>query len=181
MNRSQTIFVGGLGVLVFSSIVAFSQSRPATLGTIPVQSDALMPAPSPTMSQAVLSPAPLPIAPSSPPQPAVELTAPPPSSPAITLEPALIASDYPAHRITTCNGQPASANFRAAPSLAQTALVGAVQHGELVYLTGQMAGGDGVLWYEAIAPTLSPIPAQPAQFHPNASQTGWIASCFVNE
>lgn len=79
MNRSQTIFVGGLGALALSSLVALSQSRSASLEALPVQSGAVMPTPSATVNQTVVpSPAPLPIAPPPSTQPAAQLTSPPP-------------------------------------------------------------------------------------------------------
>lgn len=191
MNQSQTILVGGLGALVLSSAMALSQSRSTSWMTLPVQSGALVPLPLLTESQASPSPAAQPIAPAvqASPLPSSAPIAPTrlpeltdsPSSPQPTVTQGSVAIDpnYQAHRITTCSGNPASANFREVPSLAPAAVLGAVKQGEIVYLTGRRIQSEGVIWYEAIAPSLFPVPEPSAQNHSEPNQAGWIASCFM--
>lgn len=87
---------------------------------------------------------------------------------------------YQAHRITTCSGQPSNVNFRQFPSLSPNAILGGVPSGEMVYLTGRTTYGDGVNWYEAIAPSLFPVPDAGAINNTQPNQVGWIASCFVS-
>lgn len=77
--------------------------------------------------------------------------------------------------IRSCKGIPSSANFRSAPTLAQWAVLGEIQAGQRVYLTGQTVQADGEIWHEAIAPAVIPDPGKAVS--PN--QIGWIASCFV--
>ena len=77
--------------------------------------------------------------------------------------------------ISTCAGRPGSAYFRSDPTLAEWAILGIVEQGEQVYLTDETYEADGVVWYEAIAPSVAPDPDK--QIMPN--QIGWIAGCFV--
>jgi hypothetical protein len=90
------------------------------------------------------------------------------------------AQNYQAHRITTCEGQESNTNFRAYPSLSPNALLGAVRHNDIVYLTGRQTYENGVAWHEAIAPSLFPVPDPGAINNTQPNQVGWIASCFVN-
>ncbi|MBE9182450.1 hypothetical protein IQ268_28275 [Oculatella sp. LEGE 06141] len=83
------------------------------------------------------------------------------------------------HRLTSCQGH-SFANFREFPSLSPTAILGAVEAGQTVQLTGRQIESDGVLWYEAIAPQLRQVIESSAQNKLDPNQVGWIASCFVN-
>lgn len=182
MKRSQLILISGLASLAMSLMVVQMQSKLSSTVLLPVQSTAVLPSSVSVANQPALLEM---ITPS----PAVQVSPSPITSNHLIEafpEPSLSASptneqtslaidpSYQAHRITTCNGMPASANFRGVPSFASSALIGAVRHGEIVYLTGKIALGDGVKWYEVVATTLSPMQDQVA---PN--QIGWIASCFV--
>lgn len=73
-----------------------------------------------------------------------------------------------------------NANFRQFPSLDPASVLGVVAYSESVSLTGRTIQGDGVTWYEAIAPALYPSPDPGAQNRLESNQVGWIASCFVN-
>ena len=86
---------------------------------------------------------------------------------------------YYSQKITNCAGAGSNANFRQYPSLDPRAVLGVVAFGDSVELTGRVIQGDGVTWYEAIAPALYPSPDAEAQNKLEAGQSGWIASCFV--
>ena len=77
--------------------------------------------------------------------------------------------------ISTCDGRPGSAYYRSNPTRAEWAILGVVEQGEQVYLTNDTYEADGIVWYEAIAPSVVPDPDK--QIMPN--QIGWIAGCFV--
>lgn len=77
--------------------------------------------------------------------------------------------------VQSCRGIPSNANFRSTPALAQWAVLGEIQAGQRVYLTGQTVQADGEDWHEAIAPAVIPDPGK--AISPN--RIGWIASCFV--
>ncbi len=72
-------------------------------------------------------------------------------------------SKLPSIIISTCNGEPGDANFRASPSMANSAIAGVIESGDRVYLTGRTVESDGEMWHEA---THEGLP-------------GWIAGCFV--
>ena len=65
------------------------------------------------------------------------------------------------------------------PTLDPTSVLGVVAYGDSLHLTGRMIQADGIVWYEAIAPDLYSSPDAGAQNRLEASQTGWIASYFV--
>lgn len=69
----------------------------------------------------------------------------------------------PSITISTCNGELGDANFRSTPSMANSAIVGVIESGQQVYLTGRTVEADGEVWHEA---THEGLP-------------GWIAGCFV--
>jgi len=125
-----------------------------------VQSSSMLSVPSPVAPSPVQIP---PVQPS-----AVSLSTPTASSPT-----------YYSQQIKTCAGAGSNANFRAYPSLDPRSVLGVVAYGERVQLTGRTIRGDGVLWYEAIAPALYPSPDVEAQNRLETGQMGWIASCFV--
>jgi len=77
--------------------------------------------------------------------------------------------------ISNCDGRFGNAHFRSDPTLAKWAILGVVEQGEQVYLTGGTYEADGIVWYKAIAPSAVADPDQ--QIMPN--QVGWIAGCFV--
>ena len=77
--------------------------------------------------------------------------------------------------ISNCDGRFGDARFRSDPTLAEWAILGVVEQGRQVYLTDDTYEADGVVWYEAIAPSVVPDPDK--QIMPN--QIGWIAGCFV--
>ena len=159
MNRAQIVLAGGAIALMIGSTAALSSSSQKTGSTPPlaVQSNSMLSipppvAPSPSMQQLSPSPAPVPPVPS---------------------------PTYYSQQITTCAGAGSNANFRAYPSLDPRAVLGVVAFGDSVQLTSRVIQGDGVTWYEAIAPALYPSPDAHAQNKLEAGQTGWIASCFV--
>jgi len=89
--------------------------------------------------------------------------------------------NYQAHRITTCGAQESKANFRAYSSLSPTAILGAVRHGDSLYLTVRQTYENGIAWYEAVAPSLFAVPDPRAINNTQPNQVGWIASCFVSD
>lgn len=165
MNRSQIILAGGAIALVIGSTAALSKTKSEPMTNSAIQANSMLP----TQSAVANTPSPPPAAPS--------LSAP---APAPTQSSAPDYSGYQAHRITTCSGQESNANFRQFPSLSSSAILGAVRHGDLVYLTGRTTSQNGVAWYEAIAPSLFPVPDPGAVNNPQPNQLGWIASCFVS-
>lgn len=85
-------------------------------------------------------------------------------------------------QISGCNGFPAHANFREYPSFSPRSILGVVEIGESINLTGRTTRANGERWYEAINPaSLHPTPDAGAQNRLFANQVGWIAACFVNE
>lgn len=82
--------------------------------------------------------------------------------------------------IGSCNSVFGNANFRESPRMNSGAILGEVMAGNSVKLTGRIAEGDGITWYEAIAPELLPSRQIGAINQTQANQIGWIASCFVN-
>lgn len=88
---------------------------------------------------------------------------------------------YWIHIPSSCNGFLAGgANFRVSPSLDVSAIKGVVLVGDRVFLTGQIADGDGIIWYRAVneAPLESSIEHGALNILA-ADQEGWIANCFV--
>lgn len=85
------------------------------------------------------------------------------------------------HTIQYCNGVFGNAHFREKPTFASKAILGAIKAGDGVQLTGKQVYADGGSWHEAIAPMLYPTTNQEAQNILDPNQTGWIASCFVQE
>jgi hypothetical protein len=119
-------------------------------------------------------------------RPAPPPLAPPPSPPVTpSISPAspssrAIRPNAPVLKIATCDGSPATANFRAFPSLAPDAILGVVTIGQSVQITDRPVRAEGVVWYPAV--NLAPLaPASDAviQNQTQARQLGWIASCFV--
>ncbi|WP_448596628.1 hypothetical protein [Thermoleptolyngbya sp.] len=159
MNRAQIVTAGGAIALMIGATAALSNSNqdPGSSSALAVKSSSMfsVPAPSPV--------APSPVQPS-----ALSLSSPTRPSPV-----------YYSQRITTCSGQQGSANFRAYPSLDPRAVLGVVAYGDSVQLTGKVIRADGVAWFEAIAPALSPSPDLGAQNRLEPNQVGWIAQCFV--
>ncbi|MEP1080211.1 hypothetical protein NDI52_33150 [Leptolyngbya sp. PL-A3] len=154
MSSPKRLLIGGVAAVVLIGMAAsFKRPSPASMST---QSLSLIPA----------SPTPPTPTPPPPPEPTPSSRSPP----ALPGVPHALFSQ--AHQITTCNGQISSANFRAFPNLDDSGLLGVVPYGDWVYLSGRVVYGDGVGWYEAIAPTLAPSP--------NSPQQGWIASCFIS-
>ncbi|MEO1209205.1 MAG: hypothetical protein AAFX78_06655 [Cyanobacteria bacterium J06638_20] len=84
-------------------------------------------------------------------------------------------------QIHSCYGHPSSANFRESPAHDDAAIKGTVPIGEWVYLTGETAVRDGIVWYEAVnySPLAMSNNGYAASYQPQASQFGWIAACFV--
>lgn len=157
MSTSRLLIGGAILSVLIGGMAAFKRPE-ANLAS----AQSLHPTPSPSVSpQVATSPAASPI--------------PAPVQPA-----APNYSSYQAHRITTCAGQESNANFREFPSLSSTAILGAVRHGDLVYLTGRTVSQNGVIWYEAISPSLFPVPDVGAINNTQPNQVGWIASCFVS-
>ena len=81
-----------------------------------------------------------------------------------------------------CNGAPSSgANFRQYPTLDSSAILGGVDAGQTIWLTGRRIKSDGVIWYEVINPTpLAPTIDSTVQNKLDAYQVGWIADCFLS-
>lgn len=77
--------------------------------------------------------------------------------------------------ILACNGDSSSANFRSLPSRSSRVVLGYVEQGQKVFLTGQTEIADGIVWHEAIAKEVKPDPGQ----YVTQKQRGWIADCFV--
>jgi len=163
MNRSQIVLAGGAIALTVGATAALSSSNqnPGSSSVLAIQSSSMLPMPSPD------APSPSHQSTSSPASPI-----PPPPAPTPT---------YYSQRISTCAGAGSNANFRQYPSLDPRVVLGVVAFGDSVELTGRVIQGDGVTWYEAIAPALYPSPDAQAQNRLEAEQTGWIASCFVGE
>jgi hypothetical protein len=162
MNRAQIVLAGGAIALMIGATAALSSSNqnPGSSSALAIQSSTMLSVPSPVAPSPVQTP---------PVQPSVPSLSTPTVSP----------PTYYSQQIKTCAGNESNANFRAYPSLDPRSVLGVVTYGESVQLTGRTIQGDGVLWYEAIAPALYPSPDAEAQNRLNAGQTGWIASCFV--
>jgi len=163
MNRAQIVLAGGAIVLMIGTTAALSSSNQnsGSSSALAVQSSSMLSVPSPVPPSPVV---PSPVQPSAP-----SLSTPTASPPT-----------YYSQQIRTCAGSESNANFRGYPSLDPRSVLGVVAYGESVSLTGRTIQGDGVLWYEAIAPALSPSPDLDAQNRLEPNQVGWIASCFVN-
>ena len=157
MNRAQIITAGGAIALMIGATAALSNSNQnsGSNSALAVQSSSMLSLPSPVAPPPVQPPAP------SPPAPAVPFPT------------------YYSQQIRTCAGNESNANFRAFPSLDPRSILGVVAYGESVQLTGKVTQGDGVTWYEAIAPELYPSPDAQVQNKLEAGQVGWIASCFI--
>lgn len=161
MNRAQIVLAGGAIALMVGSTAALSSSNQnsGSSSALAVQSSSMLPMPSPAA-----------------PSPGHQFTASPVPPPVPVSTP---TPNYYSQRISTCAGAGSNANFRAYPSLDPRSVLGVIAYGETVSLTGRTIQGDGVLWYEAIAPELYPSPDADAQNRLEAGQSGWIASCFV--
>lgn len=167
MKLSRIIFLGGLSSLALCGFVFWQRSN----AVVPVQQSRLVAAP------VLPSPVPSPIAVA----PAPAALASPIASTVPAFQPTAIAPSN-LRTIAACNNQPANANFRAVPSLAASAVLGVVARGQRVALTGKTAVGDGLIWYEAIAPSPLYLSTNPAAINQvESGQTGWIAACFVGE
>lgn len=102
-----------------------------------------------------------------------------------------VASSNPDHRWKAsyrtyqisdyCNGTPSSgANFRQYPAMDSNVILGAVDAGQTIWMTGQRIKSDGVVWYEVVNPMpLAPATDRMSQNKLDAYQTGWIADCFL--
>lgn len=163
MNRAQIVLAGGAIALMVGATAALSSSNQnsGSSSALAIQSSLMLPVPSPVAPPPIQQPSSSPVA------------SPPTSAPPSPI--------YYSQQITTCAGNESNANFRAYPSLDPRSVLGVVAYGESVQLTGKVIQGDGVIWYEAIAPSLHPSPDIEAQNKLDAGQTGWIASCFVGE
>lgn len=162
MNRAQIVLAGGAIALMVGATAALSNSsqNSGSSSALAIQSSSMLPVPSPAA-----------------PSPEHQFS----SSPASPVPPPVAAPtpNYYSQQITTCAGADSNANFRAYPSLDPRSVLGVVAYGESVQLTGRTVQGDGVLWYEAIAPAFYLSPDAEAQNKLEAGQSGWIASCFV--
>lgn len=90
-------------------------------------------------------------------------------------------ASYRTYRISDyCNGTPSSgANFRQYPAMDSNAILGAVDAGQMIWLTGRRIKSDGVVWYEVVNPMpLAPATDPMSQNKLDAYQSGWIADCF---
>jgi len=154
MNRIFILGTAGALALVIGGKIAVNK-QPASESASAVQSSSVLSIPSPVAvsPEQQLNPSPTPVA----------------------------SPSYYSRRISTCAGAGRNANFRAYPSLDPRSVLGVIRYGESVQLTGKVIQGDGVTWYEAIAPALYPSPDSKAQNRLSAGQSGWIASCFVEE
>ncbi|RZM79186.1 hypothetical protein [Leptolyngbya iicbica] len=111
------------------------------------------------------------------------------SSPKVTLDPLPEVPPESSERFSqnrvcipnSCNGKYAgSANFREAPSLSTLVIKGVIPVGECVFLTGNTAHGDNVIWHEAINETFLRRSLETAAKNQlSANQLGWIADCFI--
>lgn len=158
MNRAQIITAGGAIALMIGSTAALSNSsqKSGSSSALAIQSSSMLPTPAAPSPEHQISPSPVP-------------------PPAATPTP-----NYYSQQIITCAGADSNANFRAYPSLDPRSVLGVIAYGKSVQLTGRTIQGDGVLWYEAIAPVLAPSPDAQAQNNLEAGQVGWIASCFIS-
>jgi len=156
MNRIFLLGTAGAIALVVGAKMALNKQPDSALA---VQSNSMLSVPSQSQPQTNPSPSPVipPLAQSAP----------------------SYAQSYQSLQISTCGGRKSNANFRAYPSLSPSAILGGVESGQIVYLTGRSTYGDGVYWYEAIAPSLFPVSEPGAQNRTEPNQVGWIASCFV--
>lgn len=89
------------------------------------------------------------------------------SAPIAPATPIASPANWPAVQVQFCHGQNAPANFRSQPALNPEFVIGTLQLGETVYPTGQQVQREGIVWSEAIAPSLYP------------NQVGWMAVCFL--
>lgn len=107
------------------------------------------------------------------------------------MEPSVVSSNlgsrwkdsYRTYQIPAyCNGSPSSgANFRQYPTMDSKAVLGGVDAGQTIWLTGQRIKSDGVIWYEAVNPMpLVPVTDPMSQNKLDAYQVGWIADCFLS-
>jgi hypothetical protein len=143
MNHNHLVLAGGAIALLVGFAAALTGSTNKSSSAMTVQSSAMLPSVSPPSQPAS---APALITPFPPPPPALSQ----PTAPSIA--------------IAACNGIPASANFRSVPSAAPTVVLKTLPPGSVVSLTGNVADGDGVRWY---------------QVH-SGSEMGWIAACFID-
>lgn len=157
VNRGVVLLVASAIAIVFGTSAALQGVGGKTGGT---------------MSLAVReSPAPSPVAP-------VPQTVMPTSSPMAAMTPVPNDSSIP---ISGCRGVSIAAHFREFPSFSPAVILGAVDIGQSVWLTGRQVQADGETWVQVINP--SPlkraigVPVQQQRFE--ANQTGWIAGCFV--
>lgn len=167
MNRSQIILAGGAIALVIGSTAALSETKAASILGSPTQANAIQATAMPLTPSVIATPQPS----------GNSLPAPPIPAPLSPFAPNY--SSYQAHRISTCEGQPSNANFRAYPSLNASAILGVVKHGQMIYLTGRITYSDGVNWHEAITPSLFSVLDSRAQNYTEPDQVGWVAGCFI--
>jgi hypothetical protein len=92
-------------------------------------------------------------------------------------------NQLPALQINFCNGRSAEegANFRSAPTMTHEAILGVVEQGSLVRLTGgTFIDSAGNFWLEVVNPEPLRLSANPfAQNLTDANQVGWISDCFT--
>jgi hypothetical protein len=79
--------------------------------------------------------------------------------------------------LSTCDGSNRNAYFRSNPTLAEWAILGEIEQGKQVYLTGRVHRADDVFWREAIASDIIAYPGRQIM----SNQAGWIANCFVSK
>lgn len=89
------------------------------------------------------------------------------STPSTPTTPLVLIPNWPGVQVQPCRGQNAPANFRSQPSLNREFVIGTLHPGETVYPTGQQVQVEGIVWDEAIAPSLYP------------RRAGWLAACFL--
>ncbi|HIK15214.1 MAG TPA: hypothetical protein IGS53_08015 [Leptolyngbyaceae cyanobacterium M33_DOE_097] len=154
MNRIFILGTAGAIALVVGGKIALNK-QPASESALAVQSNSVLSIPSPIAVS-----------------PGQQLN--PSSTPAPS-------PSYYSRRISTCAGAGRNANFRAHPSLDPRSILGVIRYGESVQLTGKVIQGDGVTWYEAIAPALYSSLDAGAQNRLESNQIGWIASCFIED
>lgn len=97
--------------------------------------------------------------------------------------PPIYPDGYWIHIPSSCNGFYAGGgNFRANPSLDASVIKGVVPAGARVFLTGEKAHGDSIIWHRAINEALLERSIEHGALNfLTAEQEGWIANCFVEQ
>lgn len=103
-----------------------------------------------------------------------------PVQPANPLPPENTTPTYSVRQINGCNGVSIGANFRRAPTLRSSAILGVVGRGQVVQVTQQVTRAEGITWYLVVNPSpLHPSLEPAAQNSTDALQSGWMAECFL--